>query len=141
MKNWFEDLMSREQRRPQRHPLPRLVVYFWDGSTPAPHAIRDISTNGLFLLTAHRWYPGTLVTLTLQRTDKNDDGERPSMTVQAKAIRSDEEGVAFRFIVAKARDGKRLGAYISGGVNVQTEEGLRSFLVSVFGSESSRVVS
>ena len=141
MKNWFEDLMSRQQRRPERHALPRLVAFFWDGSTPVPHAIRDISTNGLFLLTAHRWYPGTLVTLTLQRTDKDDGGERPSITVKARVIRANEEGVAFRFFLPKTKDEKRLEAYIAGGIEVETEEGLRQFLVSVFGGDTSKAVS
>lgn len=141
MKNWFEDLMSREQKRPKRHALPRLVAFFWDGSTPAPHAIRDISTNGLFLLTSHRWYPGTLVTLTLQRTDKDDNGERPSIAVQGKVIRSEEDGVAFRFMLPKTSDGKRLQAYIACGIDVESEDGLRKFLVSIFGSDAPTAIS
>jgi PilZ domain len=136
MKNWFEELMSREQRRPQRHPLPRLVVYFWDGGTPVPHEIRDISTSGLFLRTTHRWYPGTLVTLTLQRTDKDDAGERPSITVQAKVMRSDEEGVGLRFVLLKSEEARRLQHYIAGGVDVQDEDALRRFLLAVLGRDS-----
>src|ERR1700748_3625508 len=108
MKNWFEELMSRDPRRPQRYLAPRLVAYFWDGGAPAPHCVRDISATGLYLLTTQRWYPGTLVTVTLQRTEKDQTGVKSSITVQARVMRSAEDGVGLRFVLHKTEKGREI---------------------------------
>lgn len=136
MKNWFEELMSRDQRRPQRYAAPRLVAYFWDGDTPTPHCIRDISITGMYLLTPQRWYPGTLVTMTLQRTEKDSEGVRRSISVQACVIRSSADGVAFRFMLPKTEEGRRVQRYIAEGVEVQDANTLTRFLVSLINGVS-----
>jgi hypothetical protein len=128
MKNWFEELMSRNQRRPQRYVAPRLVAYFWDGGPPTAHCIRDVSTTGMYLLTTHRWYPGTLVTMTLQRTEKDEAGIRQSITVQAKVMRSSEDGVGLRFVVPKTEEGRRIQRYIADGIELQDMNTLNRFL-------------
>lgn len=128
MKNWFEELMSRNQRRPQRYVAPRLVAYFFDGGPPTAHCIRDVSLSGMYLLTTQRWYPGTLVTLTLQRTEKDQAGVRQSITVQARVMRSAEDGVGLRFVVPKTEEGRRIQRYIADGVEVQDENTLSHFL-------------
>jgi PilZ domain len=131
MKNWFEELMAGDQRRPQRYVAPRLVAYFFDGGTPTAHCIRDISSNGLYLLTTQRWYPGTLVTITLQRTEKDQAGVKQSITVQARVMRSAEDGVGLRFVVPKSAEGRRIQQYVADGIEVQDVNTLRRFLSSL----------
>jgi hypothetical protein len=131
MKNWFEELMSRDHRRPQRYAAPRLVAYFWDGGTPTPHCVRDISGTGLFLLTTQRWYPGTLVTITLQGTEKDQTGVKSSITVQARVMRSAEDGIGLRFVVPKTEKGREIQRYIAEGVEVQDQNALNRFLSSL----------
>jgi PilZ domain-containing protein len=128
MKNWFEELMTRNQRRPQRYVAPRLVAYFFDGGTPTAHCIRDVSESGLYLLTTQRWYPGTLVTITLQRTEKDHAGVKKSITVQARVMRSAEDGVGLRFVVPRTEEGRRIQRYIAEGVEVQDANTLSRFL-------------
>jgi hypothetical protein len=136
MKNWFEELMARNQHRAQRYVAPRVIAYFWDGGTPAAHCIRDISSTGLYLLTTQRWYPGTVVTLTLQRTEKDDAGVRQSITVQARVMRSAEDGVGFRFVAPKAEDSRRIQRYVADGVEVQDLNSLMRFLASLLAGYS-----
>jgi hypothetical protein len=136
MKNWFEELMARNQHRAQRYVAPRVIAYFWDGGTPAAHCIRDISSTGLYLLTTQRWYPGTVVTLTLQRTEKDDAGVRQSITVQARVMRSAEDGVGFRFVAPKAEDIRRIQRYVADGVEVQDLNSLMRFLASLLAGYS-----
>jgi Flp pilus assembly protein TadG len=63
------------------------------------HDIRDISSTGLFLLTEQRWYPGTLVMLSLQRVGvANTDPDR-SIMVNAKVIRLGTDGVGLELIM------------------------------------------
>jgi hypothetical protein len=131
MKNWFEELMTRNQKRPQRYVAPRLVAYFWDGGTPAAHCIRDISSNGIYLLTSQRWYPGTLITITLQRTEKDEAGMKQSITLQTRVMRSAQDGVGLRFVVPKTEEGRRVQRYIADGLEVQDAHALRGFLASL----------
>jgi hypothetical protein len=131
MKNWFEELMSRNQRRPQRYVAPRLVAYFFDGGTPTAHCIRDISSNGMYLMTTQRWYPGTIVTVTLQRTQKDEAGVKQSISVQARVMRSTEDGVGLRFVVPKTEEGRRVQQYIADGIEVEDANALQGFLSSM----------
>ena len=131
MKNWFEELMAGNQRRPQRYVAPRLVAYFFDGGTPVAHCIRDVSSSGMYLLTTQRWYPGTLVTMTLQRTEKDEAGVRQSITVQARVMRSGEDGVGLRFVVPKTEEGRRIQQYIADGIKLEDPNTLTRFLSSL----------
>lgn len=115
-KNWLERLLSTSQdrRSAERHGASLLVAYYWDGSSPTAHPIRDISANGFYLLTQDRWYPGTMVTMTLQRVDEAGSGpaER-SLSVQAKVIRSGEDGVGFGFVFAEPGDSRKVLSFSS----------------------------
>jgi hypothetical protein len=85
----------------------------------------------MYLLTTQRWYPGTLVTMTLQRTEKDQAGVRQSITVQARVMRSTEDGVGLRFVVPKTEEGRRIQRYLADGVEVQDMNTLARFLSSL----------
>jgi uncharacterized membrane protein (UPF0127 family) len=65
--SWIDRLFSRDRRRAERHRPTPLLAFYWDGAEPMAHGIRDVSRTGIYLLTQHRWYQGTVVTMTLQR--------------------------------------------------------------------------
>jgi uncharacterized membrane protein (UPF0127 family) len=72
-KSWLKRLLSSEPSEPRKAPrsaLPWLVTYFFTGGRPIAHAIRDISVTGMYVFTEERWYPGTVVRMTL--TDKRN---------------------------------------------------------------------
>src|SRR5882757_3441318 len=98
--SWFKRLSSPEHRKAQRTKAPLLVAYYWDGSVPASHQIQNISSTGFYLLTEDRWLPGTMVTMSLQRTDMahQNSGTEPNISVLSKVVRLDENGVGFAFI-------------------------------------------
>lgn len=97
-KDWFNEMvLSKERRGAVRLKTPRLVAYYWDGAAPAPHTIRDISLTGFYLLTDARWYPGTLITMTLQTTYKSEDGARRYIAVRSIVVRVDVDGVGLAF--------------------------------------------
>jgi hypothetical protein len=128
MNNWFEELLSQHQRRAQRHLEPRLVAFYWDGAVPLPRYIRDVSNTGFYLVTDQRWYPGTLITMTLQRTEKSDDGSRSSIEVRAKVIRAGDDGVAVAFVFPQAEDARRVTAIVAEGVGLADKKTLDVFL-------------
>jgi hypothetical protein len=105
--SWFKILSSSEQRKARRMKSPLLVAYYWDGSAPISHPIQNISSTGFYLSTKERWLPGTMVTMTLQRTDivHANPGSEPHIPVLSKVIRMDEDGVGFAFIPLETRPG------------------------------------
>jgi hypothetical protein len=90
-----------------------LVAHYWTGGAPAAQRIRDISSTGFYLLTEARWYPGTVVKITLQTSaDAEGDaakdgapevGER-TIAVQSKVVRRDADGVGLEFVLPRPQD-------------------------------------
>jgi Flp pilus assembly protein TadG len=69
------------------------------------HEIRNISATGFYLLTRERWHPGTLVTMTLQRTDgtkENSDTEQ-YISVLSKVVRVGQDGVGLMFVPVEVK--------------------------------------
>lgn len=95
---WFERLFSRDRRQAKRHTSLPLVAYYWDGAEPVAHGILDASLSGLYLLTKQRWYPGTVVTVTLQRARAAATDPERSIAVNAKVVRSGSDGVGLAFV-------------------------------------------
>jgi hypothetical protein len=105
--SWLKRLSSSEHRKAQRMKSPLLVAYYWDGSAPMSHEIQNISSTGFYLVTKERWLPGTMVTMTLQRTDMalGHPGTEAHIAVLSKVVRLDEDGVGFAFIPLEPQQG------------------------------------
>lgn len=131
-KNWFHEMFqSGERRRAARLKAPRLVAYYWDGGAPAPHNIRDISLTGFYLLTDARWYPGTLLTMTLQTTYKFEDGGRRYVAVRSMVVRVDVDGVGLAFA---AQDSPTPGKELNIEGTLVNKRTLEEFLKRIEGS-------
>lgn len=108
MRKLIQFFTSRKRERAPRHVTPPLVTYYYDGesATPTAQRVKDISLSGLYLLTERRWYPGTLIVITLQLKDYVDGDAEKTIAVLAKVIRSDADGVSFKFIFTPTGDPK-----------------------------------
>jgi len=110
-RNWFQRWWSPDPRRAPRMPGHGLAAYYWNGDAPAAHGIRDISATGLYIVTEERWYPGTLVLMTLQRTDCGEEVAERAIAVQSRAVRWGPDGVGLQFVLEderSQRDGRPL---------------------------------
>lgn len=103
LREWFTSLLSEDRRMAEREKEHGLHAHYWDGGPPRAREIRDISLTGLYLQTEEHWHPGTLVTLTLQRTDSKDGDPERTITVQGQVVRSYEDGVGVRFILPQSK--------------------------------------
>jgi hypothetical protein len=103
-KNWLERWWSPDPRKAPRESAPGLAAYYWSGGPPEAQTIRDISATGLYVVTEERWYPGTLVLMTLQRTDIGEEVEERSISVQSRAVRWGNDGVGLQFVLPNSRD-------------------------------------
>jgi hypothetical protein len=106
-RNWLQRWWSPDPRKAPREAAPGLAAYYWNGAAPEAHGIRDISSSGLYLVTEERWYPGTLILMTLQRTDVGEEITERSIAVQSRAVRWGHDGVGLQFILPDPQDAKR----------------------------------
>ena len=105
--SWFIRFLrwlSTDRRGSKRHPLPGLVAYYWTGGAPQAFHIADISTVGIYLLTDERWFPGTMILMTLQRTNTDGDDPDDFISVLTKVIRWGTEGVGLSFVPSNTVD-------------------------------------
>jgi hypothetical protein len=105
--SWFVKFLrwlSTDRRASKRHPLPGLVSYYWTGGTPEAFHIGDISEHGLYLLTEERWYPGTMILMTLQRTNTEGDDPDDFISVLTKVIRWGTDGLGLSFVPSNTVD-------------------------------------
>src|ERR1039458_8406907 len=85
-------------RKAPRGGVPGLAAYSWTGAAPKAHSIKDISSTGLYVVTEERWYPGTLILMTLQVTGDGEEGFEHAIVVHSRAIRWGNDGVGLQFI-------------------------------------------
>lgn len=126
LRGWLEHWFSWDRRKAERQALQGLVAYYWTGAVSVAKCVRDISSHGLYLLTDDRWYPGTMIRITLQKTNEIKDDLERSITLQAKVVRSDVDGVGLVFLlsqdqelshqqqVSEAVDRKKLDSFLAG---------------------------
>jgi hypothetical protein len=101
-KNWLFCLLAphrRDKRRSQRQFLPWVAAYLFNTDEAAPTSVRNISMNGMYVLTSERWNLGTVVQVTL--TDWRLPSPERSITVNAMAVRWGDDGIGLRFIFQK----------------------------------------
>jgi Uncharacterized ACR, COG1430 len=104
-KNWLQRWLTpapAQPRKAARESLPGLTAYFWTGGTPIAHDIQDVSATGLYVITDERWYPGTVIRMTL--TDSTEPTAERSITVNATAMRWGNDGVGLQFVLKNQGD-------------------------------------
>jgi hypothetical protein len=117
-KSWWQRLLSVDPPKPRkatRETLYGLTAYFWTGGTPVAHDIQDVSPTGLYVVTEERWYPGTVIRMTL--TDCTEPTAERSVTVNATSVRWGNDGVGLRFAFPEDQDPHHGSAASFGGVN------------------------
>ena len=99
-KGWFRKAIPRDARRSQRLVKPPLVAYYWTGGAPSPHPIADISSSGLYIVTDDHWYPGSIVSMTLQRTDQLRGAPESWIAVNVLVVRRTGDGLGGAFVTS-----------------------------------------
>ncbi len=118
-----------ERRCGERRSSPRLSVYYWEGGTPKPHGIRDISSSGVYLLTRQPLFPGTMLLLTMQREDLDEASPDQWIAVHALVIRRDSNGVALSFAFPRTRDSHLWASDLANG---STRDEMARFISELF---------
>ena len=103
LERWLFPDPADPRRKAARLPVAGLTAHFFTGGAPQAHDIRDISTTGLYVVTTERWYPGTLIRMTLSKPDIGQHPSERSITVHAKSVRWGNDGVGLEFVLEAAR--------------------------------------
>jgi hypothetical protein len=103
-KSWLERWWSPDPRKAPRETVPGLAAYYWTGGPPEAHSIRDVSSTGLYVVTEERWYPGTLVLMTLQTSAGTEQTAERTICVHSRAVRWGNDGVGLQFVLPKSQD-------------------------------------
>lgn len=97
--NWLAKLLGREKRRSRRYPNPPVQAFYWDGGHSTPRKVANISHHGIYIRTEDRWYPRTLIRVTLQRTTRDPQIEGESIMLLCRVVRTDEEGIGMAIVL------------------------------------------
>jgi hypothetical protein len=109
-RGWLERWWSPDPRKAPRDQSPGLAAYYWTGGPPEAHNIRDISSSGLYVITEERWYPGTLVLMTLQVSDAGEQVAERTICVHSRAVRWGKDGVGLQFVLQHNSDDPSMAA-------------------------------
>lgn len=87
-----------------------LVAFYWTGDAPTARPLTNITEQGFYMVTEHRWRPGTLLTLALQRdVVGTQNAPPPHLVVVARVTGEGEDGVHCRFVPMSEGGEDRLG--------------------------------
>jgi hypothetical protein len=112
-KSWLPQGSTDERRGNRRRRWPRLVAYDSAGGALVVHGVKDVSANGLYLVTDLRWPLGSDVIMTLQRTDGLDDDSKKPINVKLRVIRWGKDGVGVSFIQAGVEESKLMALTVT----------------------------
>lgn len=98
-RGWLERWWSPDPRRAPREAATGLAAYYWTGGPAEAHIVKDISATGLYVVTEERWYPGTLILMTLQNNGSGEEIAERTICVHSRAVRWGKDGVGLQFVL------------------------------------------
>jgi hypothetical protein len=87
-------------------------IYFAEGGKLAVHAIRDLSADGLYLVTRDRWPIGAEVKMSLQPSGGPNDKNTGPIIVQMRVTRWGADGVGLEFAGAATEASELKSLYV-----------------------------
>jgi len=129
---WLFPDPSSDRRKAPRKLVDNLTASFWTGGVPTANTVRDISSSGLFVITAERWYPGTVVRMTLTKAKGAGEALETSICVCAEVIRWGNDGVGLRFVANhRQKKGRGENQLAEGANREQLDQFLKRLLHDV----------
>jgi hypothetical protein len=84
-----------------------IVAYYWNGGAPQGHPVTNLTESGAHLATADRWYPGTVVRLSLRR-------EAQTISVRGRVTENNGDGVELRFVWLSRQERRAFRDFLRG---------------------------
>ena len=103
-KSWIQKLGHPEKPRAERRIPSGLVAMRTGNPASQPSIIKNISSTGLYLLTAERWPVDELIPLTIEMQDLPESRADERIRMQARVARHGEDGIGLGFILPDGLD-------------------------------------
>lgn len=95
---WLYPAVYQEERRGSiRLPNPGLVAYEFNGNAYRKYEVGNISSSGLYLVTADRLKQGAMLSLTLQKNGLPEQRADRRIELLAGAVRAGRDGIGLTF--------------------------------------------
>jgi len=110
IKSWW-----RRGDRPPDGVQRLLAAYYWDGAVPVPHEVREVSTQGAYIVTSEKWYPGTIMNLSLaykQQPAASNPAANLGIGVRSKVVSHGPDGVSVEFVYVNRRERQDLMKFL-----------------------------
>lgn len=104
LSSWLKNPSHESGRAAERRNVPGLIVYHITNSRQRQDEIGNISSTGVYVQTRERWFPGSLVSLTLQRLGPPERNPERRATLQARVVWRGDEGIGLEFVLPKGLD-------------------------------------
>ena len=94
---------------------PLLAAYYWDGAAPVPHEVREVSTQGAYIVTSEKWCPGTIMNLGLaykKQPAANNPAANLGIGVRSKVVSHGPDGVSVEFVYVNRRERQDLVKFL-----------------------------
>lgn len=99
LESWFLKWFAPpDPRRSVRVIDPLLVAYHWLMDVPQGLRVANISAGGLYLITEERWPSGNIISMTLQRTDREKGSPDSWIAVDFVVVRWCKDGIVGEFL-------------------------------------------
>ena len=99
LESWFLKWFAPpDPRRSVRVIDPLLVAYHWLMDVPQGLRVANISAGGLYLITEERWPSGNIISMTLQRTDREKGSPDSWIAVDFVVVRCCKDGIVGEFL-------------------------------------------
>jgi Flp pilus assembly protein TadG len=109
---WLSKIADIDPLPAQRYP-GMLSARYWNGGTASGARVQAISDTGAYLVTSERWYPGTLLNITLHFDPGGNDVKSPdSITVTCRVVRHEQDGMEIAFMLFGSKDRKAVQRFI-----------------------------
>jgi hypothetical protein len=86
-----------DRRKAVRHVVPGLGAYFSMSSSRRSYEVKDISTEGFYVIIEDRWSPGTSLLVGLQILNPVSREVEAMISVQSKVVRLGSAGIGFTY--------------------------------------------
>ena len=99
-------------------PIQQVLALYTNGGPVESHAVTNMTKKGALVETNDRWYPGTIVEMTLRydeqfaKASKMTDAADDSVSVRAKVVGSADKGVHVEFVFLKRLEKRRFKRFI-----------------------------
>lgn len=101
--------LNLEDPPPERRSIIRLLLqglqaYDANGDGSKRYDVRDVCPPGFYLRTREKWRTGEVVSLVLEKKGATGNDHERRVTVRARVVRCDNEGLGFEFVFAEGTE-------------------------------------